>query len=102
MNVHFLHAPACWAHHTLGGCLQAQYDVFSNDLPMPELPPKRTWQAPEAQAAAPSSAPAPSEAVLAGQPPAQRQRLESDVAQARETETQLSKVHPMASGVMVG
>lgn len=79
-------------HPPLGA--QAQHDVFSHDLPMPGLPPKRAWQAPEAQAAAPSSAPAPTDAALAGQPPAQRQRLEAELVQAREAEAQLNKVCP--------
>ena len=65
---------------------------------MPELPPKRAWQAPEAQPAAPSSAPSPGEAVLAEQPPAQRQRLDTELAQAREAEAQLSKVRWLSQG----
>ena len=72
--------------------MQAQYDVFSNDLPMPELPPKRSYQPPTPGPAPPSGAPNPPEAVLASQPPAQRQRLEADLQQAREMEAQQAKV----------
>ena len=72
--------------------MQGQFDVFTNDLPMPELPPKRAFQAPAPGVPTPSSAPNPSEAVLASQPPAQRQRLEADLQLAREMEAQQAKV----------
>ena len=75
--------------------MQAQYDVFSNDLPMPELPAKRSYQAPPPGTPAPSTAPNPPEALLASQPSAQRQRLEADLQQAREMEAQQAKVCPI-------
>ena len=72
--------------------MQAQYDVFSNDLPMPELPARRSYQPPTPGPAPPSGAPNPPEAVLASQPPPQRQRLEADLQAAREMEAQQAKV----------
>ncbi|KAK9791341.1 hypothetical protein WJX73_000496 [Symbiochloris irregularis] len=70
---------------------RAEYDVFSNELPIPEMPPKRAWQAPASAPSADSAVPLPGESALSQQPPAQRQRLEGMAKDGREAEQELSK-----------
>ena len=75
-----------------GACGQAEYDVFSHELPLPDMPPKRSWQPPQSQPPGASTVPTPSQGVLNDQPPAQRQRLETETTQARQAEQDLAKV----------
>jgi hypothetical protein len=68
-----------------------QHDVFSRDLPMPDLPGKVTFSAPPAPAFR-SAAPGLDPNALAGLEPLERQRIQNDQQQAKEMEEKLHSV----------
>ena len=76
--------------------LQTQHDVFSNDLPTPNLPRRAMYSAPAA--ASPSSkAPVLDSQKLGGLDPLQRQRLQNESEQAQRSEQELNKVMVLSS-----
>lgn len=75
--------------------MQTQHDVFSNDLPTPNLPRRAVYTANSA-ASPQSKAPALDSQRLDRLDPLQRQRLENDAERAYRSEQELIKVFSMS------
>ena len=71
--------------------LQVQHDVFSNDLPVPNLP-SRVRFTPPASSRQASNLPAADQQKLAALDSQQRQRLETERQEAAAKEAQANKV----------
>ena len=81
--------------------MQTQHDVFSNDLPTPNLPRRAAYSA--GPAASPvSRAPAQDGPKLETLDPLQRQRLQNDREQALQLEQDLNKVESCSCGSYTG